>query len=792
MVPEWTEAYVDYNGLKSILEEMLEYKLSKQQETPLRSFQKKLSVHRAISGIYRHPSNRVNKKDVENQRTDFNRLQKDDSGKFYKTKSLEQSGEIEVEFARKLDDELNKVNTFYKEKVEAMVDEANDLNKQMETLIALRIKVQNSGENGASLADHPSANISIRRPSSEITQRMGLMDTISEVEMSCRSPLKESCNSYSGSENMDVIMKMVGQDEESNTVPESNRVENVQQSNGCKEVGSSSGNQQDTLEILDGVKIHNTLESPLSTIKGVLMDSKHEELSFSKDELKKVEERLRQVFIEFYQKLRLLKHYSFTNLSTLSKIIKTYEKITTRRAARSYMKILDNSYIGSCDELNNLLERVEATFIKHFSNSNIRKGMKSLRPKHKKEKHSVTFFSGFFSGFSIALLVAVVLIILTRNITVQEGSSYMVNIFPLYSVFAYFMLHMLTYAADIYFWRCYRINYPFIFGLKQGTELGYREVFLLSTGLAVITLACFLGNLHLDLGSKTQSYTKLTEIFPLGLVAIVLVILFCPFDIIYRSSRFYFIRSLFHCLCAPFYKITLQDFFLADHLTSQVRAIRSLGLYICYYGLGEFSRRQNRCQGHVVYNVLYYTVAVIPFWLRFLQCLRRLFEEKDAIHGYNGLKYFLTIVAVIIRTASELKKGIIAWKVLALVSSAVATIMNTYWDIVVDWGLLRRHSKNKYLRDKLLVPHKSIYFAAMALNIVLRIIWMQLVLEFNLHALQKVTITTVISCLEIIRRGIWSFFRLENEHLNNVGKYRAFKSVPLPFHYDDEDSNKVD
>jgi len=23
--------------------------------------------------------------------------------------------------------------------------------------------------------------------------------------------------------------------------------------------------------------------------------------------------------------------------------------------------------------------------------------------------------------------------------------------------------------------------------------------------------------------------------------------------------------------------------------------------------------------------------------------------------------------------------------------------------------------------------------------------------------------------------------RLENEHLNNVGKYRAFKSVPLPF-----------
>lgn len=32
--------------------------------------------------------------------------------------------------------------------------------------------------------------------------------------------------------------------------------------------------------------------------------------------------------------------------------------------------------------------------------------------------------------------------------------------------------------------------------------------------------------------------------------------------------------------------------------------------------------------------------------------------------------------------------------------------------------------------------------------------------------------------------------RLENEHLNNVGKYRAFKSVPLPFSYTDEQDDE--
>lgn len=89
-------------------------------------------------------------------------------------------------------------------------------------------------------------------------------------------------------------------------------------------------------------------------------------------------------------------------------------------------------------------------------------------------------------------------------------------------------------------------------------------------------------------------------------------------------------------------------------------------------------------------------------------------EDKDAMHVHNGLKYFSTIVAVIIRTAFELKKGM-TWMVLALVSSSVAALINTYWDIVIDWGLLQRQSKNKYLRDKLVVSHKSVYFAAMVL-----------------------------------------------------------------------------
>ncbi|CAD5312660.1 unnamed protein product [Arabidopsis thaliana] len=168
-------------------------------------------------------------------------------------------------------------------------------------------------------------------------------------------------------------------------------------------------------------------------------------------------------------------------------------------------------------------------------------------------------------------------------------------------------------------------------------------------------------------------------------------------------------------------------------------------------------------------------------------CLRRLFEEKNPEQGYNGLKYFLTIVAVCLRTAYSIQKGQVAWRVLAAVFSFIAAIFCTYWDFVHDWGLLNRTSKNRWLRDKLLVPQKKVYFIAMVLNVLLRFAWIQTVLDFNFSFMHRQTMVAIVASLEIIRRGIWNFFRLENEHLNNVGKYRAFKSVPLPFNYDEDD-----
>lgn len=57
------------------------------------------------------------------------------------------------------------------------------------------------------------------------------------------------------------------------------------------------------------------------------------------------------------------------------------------------------------------------------------------------------------------------------------------------------------------------------------------------------------------------------------------------------------------------------------------------------------------------------------------------------------------------------------WLALVVITSTVATIYQLYWDFVKDWGLLNPRSKNPWLRDDLILKHKSAYFIAIVSSI---------------------------------------------------------------------------
>ncbi|KAK9067211.1 hypothetical protein SSX86_014537 [Deinandra increscens subsp. villosa] len=745
MVPEWQEAYMNYHNLKILLKQILIFRRrhTRSPENPAKprlspskagSLTRRVSLFRAFSGLTSRYGTTSPKKDQEDEVILVSAMQTTDEeeqgegDRSYRTtflRSSEEGGDLELVFFRGLDHEFNKVVQFYKNKVEEVVKEAEELSTQMDVLIALRIKVNHNNH---------------------------------------VSPFERNTGTYP----MEVI------DEE----------QQEKKSNDTKD--DTKGYKMASLEVLNHIKINHTTETPLSTMKNVFK-SLSLDLHYNKNEVRDAEEKLKQAFIEFHEKLRFLKNYAFLNQLAFSKIMKKYDKITSRNASDAYLQMVEESYLSQSDEVAKLIERVESAFVKHFCNGNRHLGMNSLRPKAKREKHRITFFMGCFFGFSLALMVAIIVSVHARNLLKSEGrTQYMNTIFPLYSLFGFMVLHMLMYAGNVYFWMRYRVNYSFIFGFKPGTELGYKEVLLLSSGLSVLTLAAILSNLEMDLDPKTNSYKALTELLPLVLVIVVILITVCPFDIFYRANRYFLLVCLWHCICAPLYSVTLPDFFLADQLTSQVQLLRNLQFYVCYYGWGDFKMRNaETCNNSEVYDVIFIVIAVVPYWIRVLQCIRRLHDGRDSTQALNGLKYFSTIVAVVARAIYTQKKGI-TLKIIAASTSGVATIFSTYWDLVMDWGLLCRNSENPWLRDKLILPSRSIYFIAMVLNVILRLAWMQTVLDFHeAPFLHRNALIAIVASLEIIRRGLWNFFRLENEHLNNVGKFRAVKSVPLPFSYED-------
>ncbi|KAL7182960.1 hypothetical protein ACSBR1_041613 [Camellia fascicularis] len=125
--------------------------------------------------------------------------------------------------------------------------------------------------------------------------------------------LVQTQNSARGIGHMDVRREVQKNNkcrlQESTDLQVVNTIVTLDSTNVCEKEVNDSYYKPYPLEILDHVKINNTLESPISTIKGVMKDSKEKDLSFNKEELRKVEERLKLEFIEFYQKLCLLKNY---------------------------------------------------------------------------------------------------------------------------------------------------------------------------------------------------------------------------------------------------------------------------------------------------------------------------------------------------------------------------------------------------------------------------------------------------------------------------------------------------
>jgi hypothetical protein len=240
----------------------------------------------------------------------------------------------------------------------------------------------------------------------------------------------------------------------------------------------------------------------------------------------------------------------------------------------------------------------------------------------------------------------------------------------------------------------------------------------------------------------------------------------------------WFVRSLARILASGCLVVVFRDFFITDILTSVTYSFTAIQAFVCAY-LYDWNDLAGNCAIGSSYFVA--RATMFPAFWRLLQCLRRWSDNRAFFpHGLNGIKYVGSIATIWLSTAAKIENNWVirgCWICVAAFSAS----FSYFWDIWYDWGLWRRHSKNPWLRDELMYP-KYWYWFAMVTNFFLRINWILLIspAQWGIVVDGRI-IAFAFAVLEVYRRFQWCIFRMENEHLNNAGRFRASKDIPLPY-----------
>uniref|UniRef100_A0A2M4AJ02 Putative small molecule transporter n=1 Tax=Anopheles triannulatus TaxID=58253 RepID=A0A2M4AJ02_9DIPT len=491
---------------------------------------------------------------------------------------------------------------------------------------------------------------------------------------------------------------------------------------------------------------------------------------------------LKLAFSEFYLSLILLQNYQNLNHTGFRKIMKKHDKILASDTGASYLKdVVEMSCFFSNKDIGKLINETETTVTVQLEGGDRQRAMKRLRvpPLGEQQSPWITFKVGLFVGCFVVLLVT---IILSAIFHYRDVGDNLRIAFRLYRGPMLLILFIFLIGINIYGWRSSGVNHVLIFELDPRNHLSEQHLMEMAAILAVVwslSLLCFLYSASLSIPPFVN---------PLVLTVLMIVFLINPFRIFRYEARFWLLKTIGRMTAAPFFHVGFADFWLADQLNSLVTALLDFQFLVCFYATnGNWSEAGNTDQCMDRNYIIRPIVNCLPAWFRFAQCLRRYRDSREAFpHLANAGKYATTFCVVIFGTLRNLNKdkyedsfdNVFLW--LWLLSSVVSACYAYTWDIKMDWGLFDKNAgENRCLREEIVYSMPSFYYVAIVEDLVLRFSWaVGFVLNEN-GLMSGDLITSITAPLEVFRRFVWNFFRLENEHLNNCGKFRAVRDISI-------------
>uniref|UniRef100_A0A3Q3XIM8 Xenotropic and polytropic retrovirus receptor 1a n=1 Tax=Mola mola TaxID=94237 RepID=A0A3Q3XIM8_MOLML len=440
---------------------------------------------------------------------------------------------------------------------------------------------------------------------------------------------------------------------------------------------------------------------------------------------------LKLAFSEFYLSLILLQNYQNLNFTGFRKILKKHDKILdTSRGADWRVAHVEVAPFYTCKKITQLISETETLVTTELEGGDRQRAMKRLRvPPLGAAQPALawtTFRVGLFCGFFIIL-------------NIHSGLSGAVffrfeNVWPLVRIYrGGFLLIQFIFLLGIntYGWRQAGVNHVLIFEINPRNNLSHQHLFEIAGFLGVLWCLSILSCLYAD-------YTYLPmQINPLILYGFMVLFLINPIKTCYYKSRFWLLKLLFRVFTAPFHRVEFADFWLADQLNSLVMVLMDLEYLICFY---IFELKWSNGKG------------LLP---------------REQGHTDADMFFYLLIVF-----------------------STISSLYTLIWDLRMDWGLFDRGAgENTFLREEIVYPHKAYYYCAIIEDVILRFAWtihISLTTMTTIHSVGDI-VATVLAPLEVFRRFVWNFFRLENEHLNNCGEFRAVRDISVaPLNADDQ------
>lgn len=339
----------------------------------------------------------------------------------------------------------------------------------------------------------------------------------------------------------------------------------------------------------------------------------------------------------------------------------------------------------------------------------------------------------------------------------------------LYETFLYYnplflvAMMVLLWGINIWGFSISRINYAKVFELDN-THLSYKEIWMIALWVTMIVLTSMASYLYLSSHGKGPVAASQ----PVLLYSALPLIMMLPIDVLYVSSRIFFLRTVIR-LILPFQPITFADFFVADVLTSMAKVISDLERATCRMFHGQVAtlswfEADSTCGSHSIWIP---RVLSLPYLCRFFQCLRQYIDTKDRTCIFNALKYATAFPVILL---SALKYHITAeswegiYRPLWLLSSLINSCFSFYWDISRDWDLSlfsgNYNTNHSLLRSSLLFSRHWVYYGAIGSNLLLRCAWTY---KLSAHLRHNYITVFLMTALEMLRRFQWIFFRVESE-----------------------------